>query len=359
MTWRFHLQELPSGRWIDRDLPLRNAQVITALSTPSSIRGSLSLGYQNVSEVREWGCAVIAEEEGRDPVFGIVDSPVRKNGGSLEIDAGGFARYPEGTPWLGADFAGVQVDPLDMVRKIWDHIQSFPDSNLGVEVDALTSPVRIGKPEQNVSFTTGSGTDVNFDAGPFRLAWWATEDLGKVIDDLALATPFSYRERSFWSGEGIRHRLELGYPRLGARREELRFEIGVNVRVIPVVGSGEYGSEIFLCGAGEGRTKIRADRLTRNTGRLRRVHVATDKGLTSRGAATAAARPILDRLSGAPMIDSLSIVDHPMAPLGSFQIGDEIRVQGDAGWGEMDLWVRVSETTVDCETGNIEVKVTT
>lgn len=354
--WRFHLQELPSGRWLDRDVPLSGASVVTALSAPAAISGTLPIGYQNAGAVREWGCALVAEQEGRDPVFGIVDS-VKTNGPSLEVDAGGFGMFPKGIPWLAEDFAGVKVDPLDMVRKVWAHVQSYPDGDLGVVVDPLTSPVRVGEPERDVNFTTGSGQDVSFSAGPFRLAWWNTDDLGKVIDDLVGSTPFAYRERSTWVGDDIAHRLELGYPRLGARRDGLRFEVGVNVTVTPTVASSEYASEVFLCGAGEGRTKVRADRLTSSTGRLRRVYVATDKALTSRGAATAAARPILDRLAGAPVIESLSIVDHPMAPAGSFEPGDEIRVQGDTAWGDLDLWVRIKDMTVDCDTGGIEVRV--
>ncbi|OMH30660.1 hypothetical protein [Tersicoccus sp. Bi-70] len=354
--WRFHLQEMPSGRWLDRDLPLMGGTVTTAVNAPASISGALSLGYPALTSVREWGCAVIAEQEGRPPVFGIVDH-VSLDGGQVRVEAGGFTMYPTGIPWLAADYAGIGVDPLDVVRMVWDEVQSYPGGDLGVTVDSLRSPVRVGTPERNVNFTTSAGEDVSFDAGPFRLAWWQTDDVGKTITDLAASTPFGYAERSAWDGEDIVHRLELGYPGIGARRDGLLFEIGVNVTVVPAVSASEYASEVLLYGSGEGRTKIRSDRLTASTGRLRRVHVATEKAFTSRKAATDAARPILAQVSGAATIDSLTVVDHPMAPAGSFGPGDQIRVQGDPGWGDLDLWMRITELTVNCDAGSIELKV--
>lgn len=359
--WRFYLQSLPGGEWIDKDLPLTGARVIESVNAPASISGSLPLGFGQLVNadgslvIREWGCLIVAEREGRSPIVGIVDG-VSTEGNRLNVDAGGFSMYPTGTPWLGADFAGIQVDPLDMVRKIWDHLQSYPDGDLGVVVDPLKSPVRVGTKEVTSEFTTGAGEDVSIVSGPFRLAWWNTDDLGKVFSDLAKETPFQYRERSAWDGENLTHRLELGYPRIGARRENLRFEIGVNVTAIPPADEGDYASEVLLFGAGEGSKKRRGT-ITAQTGRLRRVHVATDKSITSNTAATKAARPMMDRLKGAYGIESLEVVDHESAPYGTFGPGDDIRVQGDAGWIQLDMWVRVQDLTVDCDTGKITLKV--
>lgn len=356
MSWRFHLQTLPSRVWVDRDLQLVDAHVTEAVNAPASISGLLPLGDVSGAQIREWGSLIVAEKEGREPVAAIVDH-VSVDGDQLRIEAGGFSMYPTGIPWLGKDFAGIKVDPLDMVRKIWAEVQSYPDGNIGVVVDSTTSPVRIGTPEVENNFTTGAGEDVSFVSGPFRLAWWSTDDLGKVFNDLAADTPFEYAERSAWAGDDITHRLQLGYPTIGARKPDLRFEIGVNVTASLSVDQTEYASEILLMGAGEGSAKRKSDRLTASTGRLRRVHVATDKSLKSNAAATKAARPILARLTPAQSIESLEVIDHPNAPYGTFAPGDVIRVQGDAGWADLDLWVRIEESTVDCSTGHMSLKV--
>lgn len=356
MTWRFHLQDVPSGVWRDRDLQLLGASVTTAVSTPADIKGSLALGDPSGAFVKEWGSLIVAEQEGRDPVCAIVDH-VSVDGDMLTIEAGGFSMYPTGTPWLAADFAGIDVDPLEMVRKIWGEVQAYEGGDLGVVVDPLASPVRIGKPEKETSFTTGDGEDVAFTSGPFRLAWWSTEDLGKVFNDLASSTPFAYMERSTWDGDDLKHRLQLGYPSIGDRKQDLRFEIGVNVTATPSVDETGYASEILLLGAGDGSARIKADRLTTPTDRLRRVHVATDKSLKSKTAANAAARPILASFNPTQTIESLEVIDHDSAPYGSYEPGDVIFVQGDAGWAELAMWVRINELAVNCDTGSMSLKV--
>lgn len=347
MTWRFHVQSLPSRVWVDRDLQLLDAKVTEGVNGPASIQGKLPLSSQTGAALREWGSLIVAEQGGQEPVAAIVDR-LNADGDWLTVEAGGFSMYPNGLPWTAADFNGIKVDPLDMVRKIWDEVQRHPNGDLGVVVDSTTSPVRVGTPESK----TGSAA-----SGPFRLAWWDTEDLGKVISDLAADTPFEYREQSAWDGEDITHRLRLGYPRLGARRDDLRFEVGVNLRV-PRMADSEYASEVVVVGAGEGRTKITSGTLkTTATDRLRRVHRVADQSLISRAAAVAAARPFLARLGGVDSVESLDLVDHPAAPFGTFGPGDQIRIQGNAGWTQLDHWVRILDKTVSCTTGGMTLRV--
>ncbi|UVF61144.1 minor tail protein [Arthrobacter phage Aoka] len=346
MAWRFHAQSLPSRVWIDRDLALVDAEVTEGTNGPAVIRGKLPLGNTTGKQLREWGSLIVAEQDGQDPVAAIVDR-LNPEDGWLHVEAGGFTMYPNGLPWSGPDYTGVGVDPLDMVRKIWAEIQAHPDGNLGVTVDPLTSPTRIG------TAATADNTD-----GPFRLAWWATDDLGKVLADLATDTPFQYRERSTWDGDDITHRLQLGYPSLGARREELRFEVGVNITAAPPMADGEYASEVLVMGAGEGRKKVTSGPLrTTAAGRLRRVRTVADSSITTKAAAQAAARPFLARLGGVDSIESLDVINHPAAPFGSFGPGDEIYVQGNAGWAQLADWVRITEQTINCTTGIMNLKV--
>lgn len=366
--WRFYLMELPSRQWLDKDVQLSEAVVVEAGSLPGSISGYLPLAYHNMRRpdgslfIQEWGTLLLAEQPGRDLVGCIVDE-VSIEDGKLRVDAGGFTSYPEGQPWLGPERAEVDVDPLDMVRVIWDHLQSYSGGDLKVKVDPLKSPERIGYPEENVSFTTGSGEDVSFDKGPFRLASWDTENLGKVLTDLKTETPFAYREHTYWADaehETVAHRLELGYPTLGKRHHDLHFEIGVNVVVNPGLQEGDYASELMMYGGGEGRKRLESSvRITRPTTRLRRATTRTDRSLGSKKRATAAARPILDKLTGAYTIDSVDVIDHDLARYELWTVGDEIRVKGDAGWVQLDTWVRITEISTDCTTGRRNLKVET
>lgn len=485
--WRFHLLTLPGGVWVDRDLPLQDAQVVTALSAPASISGQLPLGYRGIETpggqraLVEWGAGIVAEQEGRDPVFGIVDE-VSTDGDWLNISAGGFTSYPTGMPWTGPQFSSTHVDPLDVVRLIWARLQSYEDGNLGVVVDPVKSGTFLGKPEgkeltaakqrqaymqEQLDYTkeqaegdaqlveqyatkalaaaglpkggllirqtsapsgdkrskrnlwfkgnadglTGgytwdgkkwvelpaakfnsasdwffqwveqkevlkdskamlSKTKTEFNeakskvsdrsdqkAEPYQLSWWETHDLGAVISDLAKETPFEYREETKWIGDdGLSHRVVIGTPEFGVRREDLRLEIGVNVTAPPPLIESEYASQVLVLGAGEGRSMLNASGYE-DRGRLRRTVVVERKDLNKLDRVQAQARKEISWRDAEWSFESLSLVDHPMCPYGSFDAGDYLYLTGDAGWAQIDQWVRVTEIAVECKTGNLNLKV--
>jgi len=46
-------------------------------------------------------------------------------------------------------------------------------------------------------------------------------------------------------------------------------------------------------------------------------------------------------------VSEVTIIDHPHAPLGSFDVGDEILVQTGSGWADdIALWCRVVSMTI-------------
>jgi hypothetical protein len=477
--WRFHLLSLPERVWIDRNVPLDGARVTEAVSGPASISGYLHEDYANRDDVQEWGALLVAEQDGREPVACIVDA-VTTESGRLKVEAGGFSMYPTGMPWTDPDYAGTQVDPLDIVRLIWTKLQAKPGGNLGITVGGAKSSARLGTPESAAltsaktafaaatadeiagkvaytqasisknaaknsllaaaerptsgvvivqesapsgskrstknlwldtnngnaahvwngkSWTLGHGglsqAEINTRlaaynaevtatknaatvwksyktrlaaakkrvsdakggaAVPFTLTWWESHDLGNVIDELAKDTPFDYRERSAWVGEDISHELELGVPTLGGRRTDLRFEVGVNVTAPPPLKERDYASEAVVLGAGEGRAMVRAT-VTGNPGRLRRAVVVQRKDIRANAPATNVARAEVAKRSAKWTFDSLDVIDHPLAPYGSFRPGDTIYVTGDAGWIRLDHWVRVLEVETNCVTGAINLKV--
>jgi hypothetical protein len=361
--WRFFAERLQGdGTAVYLgDIPLTGVTITDALSAPPGLTGKLTPEWatwkldDDAPLIADWSTAIYAEADDEIRGGGILTNMDYGDDGSLALDCVGFSGYPKNMPYT-ASMYGVQVDPLDMLRHIWDHLQGQADGNLGVVVDPLTSPIRIGTELEQVEFDTVSGP-VSFEAGPYKLAWWQTHDLGKEIDDLAEQTPFDWREVNAWRDDGtIEHRIQLGYPRLGTRRHDLRFAFGENIAVQPsVADEGEdFANEILALGAGEGRDMKRATKANRD-GHVRRVRVVTDKSLTSASRLNAAADAELRRSQGMLQVTDLQVRDHLNAELGSWSVGDEIFVQGTTGWRRFDSWCRIIESAISPDAGDVAV----
>src|SRR5699024_4655274 len=252
--WRYIAQRLPSGEWLDWDLPLAGVEILHELSGPGGLNGTVPVevarltGPDGLPVLLPWGCAIWAEASGEIRGGGIL---VRSEyaGAEWSLECVGIGGYPQGQAWLGKEYKGVQVDPLDIVRKIWDHLQGEPGGDLGVVLDDTTSPVTVGEP--------ADPDDEGSEPDPFRLTPWDTADVGSVIDDLAASTPFDYVTHTTCAGdsEQLHHRLELAYPRRGSRRDDLRFVVGENVAVDPTqtMDGDDYASVVLGIGSGEGR----------------------------------------------------------------------------------------------------------
>lgn len=362
MTWRYFATRLTgNGENSDvlvNELPLSDVGVSSVLSGPNSLTGTVSPRFNRLVAddgrpvLEEWGTCVWAEADGAIMGGGIlVDSSF--DGPQWSIDCMGFTGYPKGLPYTDSNF-WVETDALDIYRAIWEHVQGKPGGDLGLEFDMLKSGVKIGTERKIRSFDPQDDPDTGpteFESGPYRLAWYQNHDLGGDIDDLASNTPFDYRERHFWEGDVLRHHVDLGYPKLGKRRENLRFEIGVNVAPPSINPNGdEYASESLVLGAGEGRTMIRGYAVRKDP-RLRRVAVVTVPHIRTTKLANKRARRDVARRLGVGDIEEI-VVDggHPAAPMGSYQVGDEILVEGDVPWwDDVDTWVRILSITYSPE----------
>lgn len=194
------------------------------------------------------------------------------------------------------------------------------------------------------------------EAEPIVLSWDTTDDIQKVINDMVDASGLEYRERSFWSGDDIHYRLEMGTP-LGARRNNIYFEIGQNVTVVPTVKLTDYASGCLLLGSGEGDKRIHSERHS-NTGKLRKVTVQSAPQATTKAKAETEAKNFLKESQAERSIDQITVVNHPLAPFGTYSPGDEIHVAGDAGWADLDAFVRIRKITYSPDTDTAELEVT-
>lgn len=360
MAWSYIAQRVLTGEIIDPDLPLTGVSLTDTLSGPGALSGSLPLPVprlvdpQGNSLLREWDVAIWAEEGGVLRGGGIIDKATPGEGGSLSVECVGFSGMLQGQPYTGDGMVWTKVDPLEVVRHIWGHWQSYPDGNLHIRVDGTTSPIRIGE-EQYVPIDRSlSEFDTTFDDGPIRLNWWDTHDLGGMIDGYVEQGYFDYHEEVEWNDAGgIDYFLRLYYPRRGARKTDLRFVYGENVTSLSLGEPEEgYASEVMFLGAGEGREKIKAT-AGAQTGRVRRVAVVNDDNVKRKTDASTRARKEFAKRGADRDVQQVTVRDHPHAPLGSWQVGDEIRVLGTVDWQEVDQWVRITSSSISPESGDI------
>lgn len=343
------------------EIPVGRGRVQRALSGPGGVSGQVEVEVPRLHGLVAGTTGLYClSDHGVVLGGGVLQPTTMRQGGLLGLDARGHAGYLRGMPYDG-DRSWVQVDPAWLIRHAWAHVQAVPAHDLGVVVDDLQTPVRIGEEEREVRFETRDGEEVEFNAGPVKWNYWQTHDLGSTFDRLAMDTPIEYAMHHTWDARAstVRHRLRLGYPTLGRRRTDLSFTVGVNVVDEPAVSGGGAVSRVLVVGAGEG-SEARRGMASRPAAALGGTHVVMDKGLTSNAACRAEAQRILDWMTGADEVSTILVMDHPNAPLGTWQVGDDIRLLGSgAGWGgDVDMWVRVLSDDIDPERRRATLTVT-
>lgn len=370
---------------IDDSLPLTGVSIENVLSGDSSINATISPAYLNLKDssgqlvIAPWSTAIYAEQGGEIRAGGIVTNPSRSKQ-SLSIEAVGFTGYAREMPWIGAQPTstpsgwsvpagkdgsgfGVRVDPIDMMRVIWAEIQSHPGGNIGLQFAPTTTggAVTLGTDLESVEFDpAGDDPPVTFEAGPYKLNWYTNHDLGGDIDTLAADTPFDFVERHYWSGDQIIHYVDIGYPRIGRKREDIRFVYGRNVYEEPdmEVDSAMFATGVMVLGAGEGSSTVRYVKEPNPTNSLRRIAVVTDDRIKSYTEGRNRADREYQARSKILDVTTITAIDHPDAPFGSVGLGDEVLLEGRGDWGDFSLWVRVTAISYSPESSTAQYTVT-
>ncbi|MEU1355282.1 hypothetical protein ABZ410_15480 [Streptomyces cinnamoneus] len=372
--WRFIAQRALPETILDWEVPFTpSSNPKRALSGPGSMAGTIDpeyarmIGADGKPMIREWDTKVYLEIDGVIRWGGLV-TKTAFDGPKASISCEGLSSYAQGIPyedymvsgalitppdpyagkdknydgWVDGEkgkqrvppppkpYGGPRIDAFDAFRNIWAHIQSRPYGDIGLKIDTHRLGELLGAED-------GSS--------PWELAWWDNPDCGQSLDTLARTTPFDWIETHAWAGGGnaIEHRIRLGNPRLGRKRTDLRFADGENIIAIakPEGMGDDYANEIVILGKGEGRKMNRAQ-VHRYDGRLRRVATVTDKTLATDTALRTRGEQELAGRTQALQIPAIQIVDHPNAPLGAWQLGDDIRVQVNVPWiGDVDVWHRI------------------
>ncbi|MBB5431356.1 hypothetical protein [Nocardiopsis composta] len=400
MSWRFYAMRW-DGTWLHRDLPLADVRLSPALSGPYRITATIDpswaelIGGDGLPLLQEWSTIILCEASGQLRGGGIL-TDTDTVGEKLQLTAVGVSGYPAGQPlvetltWGGktAGASGAGVDPLDVVRALWGHLQAQPDGDLGVTFSSTSTPYRLGawhnarrvdadgkldpdaKAVQDPPIPIDKVWDPKTDKKPaaakgksvywkYELAWHAGVEIGQKIDELARQASFEWREHYAWADtdrESVVMRLEFGYPRIGRRQTNLRFVQDENItQLVPVKRDGtSFANEVRTFGAGEGAKQVKSVARVRD-GRLRRARSEDRPDVSSAASLKSIAQDELLRTNSLDDITGFTIRDHPNAPIGSFDIGDDVLVEGRA-WGRwVRLWVRITGFSFSPTSGDVQI----
>ena len=375
-SWRY-MAYRPDGRGhevlLHPDLPITGQpKVQKVLSGVNSISLEINPKFESLMAedgrpiFERWGTIIYAERDG-DIQGGFILEDMDAEGPKLTLQGVGFLGYAQDIAYTG-EFIAYEVDPMDMARFIWSHIQSGTMGNIGLVLDTKDTggkrtvgirPVPAFRGRPAITTLPGGKGEVVLPAAPatpaiedqpFRLAWYESHNLLDDFVKLAQESPFDFREKHWWEGGEVQHFVEMTYPRIGDRKPLLRFAVGENVFEAPkyVMDGSDYASDILLLGAGEGAKMVKGYATDHSQGLLRRTRVVKNGGVGRAATAQAQAQRQLALYQGDFKVTDLVVKNTPMTPYGSFDVGDEIRlVTSEDEWIESgEVWVRVMELEV-------------
>lgn len=322
---RYMARRVITGEWLDRDLPLTGVTRTRTLSGPSLIKATIEPELREV--YASDGLRVIEDlatmiyavgDDGELLRGGIVVPPTEFEDESTSLTAAGVSSYPHGFIYEDSRLWGPsstlpRPDPIAIFRDLWEHVQSFENSDLGVVVTGTQSSTQ----------RVGNNSD------PYRLRWWEAPDVGEEMDNLAEDTPFDYTEHYAWADEDqeeVRIEVEVGWPRLGRARDDLRFVMGENIVGVGNPQTTNQFNNIIGLGNGEGQRMI-TGRAQILDGRLRRTLVYTNKEIRGRKRMQRKVSRLLERLHGGRYeIGEVTVIDHPNAPIDQINEGDDLLI---------------------------------
>lgn len=331
--WRVIAVRALTGEFLSWDVPLADATTTRELSGPGGVFGRIDpemlvfTAADGRPLIEEWSTALFVEEAGQIRGGGIVQK-VSTQGTSRSVEAPGYSAYPNGIPYTANYLPSSPPDPTAVFQDLWEYVQSHPDAGLGVTVNQPGTWMRL------------TGGD-----GAFVIRDHEYRDCGELMGQIAQATPFDYLEQHTWNSgrTGILHQITVGFPRVGRKRDDLRFADGENIVGFGVFApDGErYANDVYYYGQGSGRAMLRS-RATVRDGRIRRCAVVPAATIGSQGYLDREARAELQRRRLLVDVPEVTVMDHANARLASILPGDDILFDAEVPWhGRTRTWLRV------------------
>jgi hypothetical protein len=359
--FRFIVEEAVTGNILTRDLVVSNPKVLQVLSGACNIQ--FDVDYRDYScqgiYFKPWGHLIHAEKllpTGERAIFAsgiVVPSQIDKSTGIMHLEAQGFSGYMKGMPAL-FNWNPLAVDVFEVVHKVWDHLQSYPNGDLGVTVYPSISGLEM---LPGYAFD-GQLMNQSFYAMFIRAV--DKQQCDNIVDKLSRDTPFDYLEQAQWNSDrtAIDKAIFLGYPIAGQQQNALMFVINENViEAVPHIETQiDWASDIIIDGWAPG-TEFSATISNADTNRFRRVISEDDAQINSNERAAAWAKKKLTRRQTPAYWESI-IVDmgHPNAPFGSYTCGDRILVRGFMPWvGDVNQLHKIIAIAVDEKSGACEL----
>lgn len=354
---RFIVEEAVTGVILSRDLEVTEPKVVCNLSGPATVEFTVPAGISEDIQFRAFG-QYIHVEITVSGVRRIIASAIIRSGevdqtGNLKVTAEGFSSYAKGIPWID-DYNPIVVDPFEVIHRIWDSLQSYQNGDIGVTVTPASSGTFL---LPGFSF---DGTNLNIEFFAFFVRANDFRDSGDEMNALARDIPFDYTERSAWN-EGrtaITKELRLAYPKEGVQQNALSFRLGENVLEASPKQESEiqWTSDVIIRGWFPGST-YSSTLSNADPTRFRRVIMEDDAMINSNERSAVWAERKLTRRQVPNYWEKITIdMYHPNAPLGSWDLGDSIYVQGlMPRIGKVEAWHRIMSYAIDEASGRAEL----
>lgn len=196
-------------------------------------------------------------------------------------------------------------------------------------------------------------------AEPYEVNWWENRNLMDTLEELADLGGFDWYDTGRWVGDEFYPGIEVMVDDRPVR-QDVHLELGINIHELPDIVPQEVATHVTALGSGEGSSTLRAERRMSHN-RLVPVHrTVSSKDYRTQQLTDRAADAEMNRSRRAltPQLEGLTITDHPMAPISSFQLGDRIPVVGTLADGsDLDAVVRVISIEQDLAGNALSVEV--
>lgn len=340
MTWQILATRLLTGQLLDNDLELADSTLSRELNGPGGVFGTIpqELLYDKAPDgfpiIEPWATALYVVEDGVIRTGGIVQQ-IETEGTTRQITCPGFTSYLEGQRYVGNyNFVPMSwQDPVLIYSNFWEHLQSQPYGNIGVSVEGAPTYVRIALDDKT----------------PYYFMQPDVKIIGDEADAILAAAKIDYMEAHHFQPDGsIRHRIALGFPRLGRQRNDLMFVQGENVVAISsrLVDGSSYSNDVWAQGNGEGWEMFSNGMIQGATSfdgiHVRRSMLVQDSSMSTPGLVYRRAYDELATRSLRADITDFTVRDSPVAPIDSLSVGDDVLLDYDQPYeGQVRVWVRI------------------